>query len=113
MDENGYYDGWQDFSIKLPANGAVDDFKLQFNGDGYLAQKYQLRDYLDDLISYLISEWLDSYAGSFRVQVSNLYGSTWTHPCLDPGIFIAKTLNNGPTNPKYFINKLEIIYPKS
>lgn len=78
MSDGGYYDGWQDFSVKLfrhtadklnplkgPSAGKVQvihrkgdvDFKLVFNGG--LCRKnwaYGLRDDLEDNIQYCLSE---------------------------------------------------------
>jgi len=55
MNENGFYDGWQDFTVTIPKDNPT-DFKLQFNGNQYLAQKYSLRDYLIDTIDTALSE---------------------------------------------------------
>lgn len=48
MDEDGFYDGWADFTVSIPKK-KPEQFKLQFNGA--LAQrinkKYMLRDYLE------------------------------------------------------------------
>jgi len=50
MDENGFYDGWQDFYIIIPRNEK--DFKLKFTGDRRGIRKYPfLRQYLEDFIS--------------------------------------------------------------
>ena len=56
MDENGFYVGWQDFVVIFLKNKDVDQFKLQFQGDRYLAQKFMLRDYLDDTIAFVVGE---------------------------------------------------------
>lgn len=58
MDENGYYDGWADFTVKIPKDTINDpdrlssEFVLQFNGvyAQYLNRKHYLRDYLEDTI---------------------------------------------------------------
>lgn len=50
MDEYGGYCGWQDFYIVMTKNNPK-NFKLHFQGNQYLAQKYMLRDYLEDAIS--------------------------------------------------------------
>lgn len=72
MNENGYYEGYQDFSVVIPAvivdlflshgryiskkhaardlQVMADTFKLEFNGDRYLSEKHYLRDYLTDEI---------------------------------------------------------------
>jgi len=51
MDENGFYRAWADFSIRFRED-AWDDFRLMFHGrdSQYLAQHYQLRDYLEQTI---------------------------------------------------------------
>ena len=62
MDENGMYDGYADFTVKLPlVDGCLlwDEFTIEFNGrqSGYLATKYDLREYLLDTIYYELSEY--------------------------------------------------------
>jgi len=59
MDEYGFYDGWQGFSLIIPKKNP-DDFRFHFTGDQYLAKKYMLREYLDDTIAGSISEMTDS-----------------------------------------------------
>lgn len=87
MDENGFYGGWQDFSVRLDRTVfsymveakknydnyhheamkedqrkrlyvlldiLAESFTLQFNGGDYLANKYFLRDYLENTIHYSI-----------------------------------------------------------
>lgn len=89
MDDVGYYDGYQDFSIVIlktdflrlvdfynkysvyqhvpSKNGYKDlfnavlemircDFKLQFNNGQYKADRYMLRDYLEDTIVWNLEE---------------------------------------------------------
>jgi hypothetical protein len=88
MNENGFYDGYQDFSIRIlrvdfarlmdfyqkyeayqyiPSKERVqglfnatlemikDDFVLQFNNGQYKAERYMLRDYLEDTIRWSLS----------------------------------------------------------
>jgi len=52
MDENGYYYGWADFTIKFDMFKDLRAFKLEFNGkrSSYLNDKHMLRDYLEDTI---------------------------------------------------------------
>lgn len=82
MDENGMYDGYQDFSIRLDScmfftlidvlcradkyiakddmikcvlvlsDVLADTFTLQFTNGNYKAEKYQLREYLEDTIAW-------------------------------------------------------------
>lgn len=70
MDENGFYDGYQDFTLRLDKKdfiaflsgdewASIDfiwDFKIQFNNGHYLADKHMLKDYLDDLFAYVLGE---------------------------------------------------------
>jgi len=49
MNENGYYDGWVDFTVILHPNDK-EYFRLQFNSNRYKAEKYMLREYLTDTI---------------------------------------------------------------
>ena len=87
MNEDCYYVGWQDFTIKISYElyeffteaklrvqnlyeydeSAIErlkvlrcliaeNFILEFNGDQYLARRYELRDYLTELISH----WRDN-----------------------------------------------------
>ncbi len=55
MDECGMYCGWQDFYVVIPITD-LKNFKLHFQGGQYLAQKYMLRDYLEDTILYALEE---------------------------------------------------------
>lgn len=51
MNKNGYYDGWQDFSIRIYPTETGHDFRLLFTG--YRQRKQwacDLRDYLEDSI---------------------------------------------------------------
>lgn len=50
MDTNGYYDGYQDFTLIIPKE-AIGNFKLQFNGNQYKARKYYIREYLEGTVS--------------------------------------------------------------
>jgi hypothetical protein len=55
MDENGYYDGYAQFTVKLPlVDNCVhwDSFTIEFNGrnSAYLNRKYNLRDYIETTI---------------------------------------------------------------
>lgn len=58
MTEHGHYDGYVRFTITVSEK----TFRLTFNkNDKYKAQKYGLREYLDDTIYYALSEnkvWL-------------------------------------------------------
>ena len=58
MDEWGGYDGWCDFSIKVNLDDPT-DFTLNFRrGSHGLERKYMLREYIDDTINYVITEYL-------------------------------------------------------
>lgn len=48
MNDMGFYVGWQDFSLIIPKKKPR-DFKLHFHGSQYLARRYMLRDYLEDI----------------------------------------------------------------
>ena len=76
MDDNGFYCGYQDFSVILPAvivdhiikvsryhtktelynilKISAGMFTLQFNGDRYLSEYYALRDYLTDTVYHAL-----------------------------------------------------------
>jgi hypothetical protein len=62
MDDNGFYDGWADFTVITPrfamAQHWGDYFQLQFNGrdSAYLNQKHDLRSYLADTINCALSQ---------------------------------------------------------
>ena len=55
MNDYGFYVGWQDFYVVMPVNN-FSKFKLHFQGNQYLAQRYDLRGYLEDIIAYNIIE---------------------------------------------------------
>lgn len=77
MNDNGYYVGYQDFSIVIPSimidqvikymrytdksllhstmRILSDMFTLQFNNGQYLADRFMLRDYLEETIAYSLS----------------------------------------------------------
>lgn len=112
MNENGYYNGWQDFSVQLPTNGDVQNFKIKFHGNSYLSQKYQLREYLEDMFSNEIEDWLGKYPDTYRVVTYHFPGNHNTSLCLDPGLKIAEIWRNGPTVEKFRIVKFEIIHPQ-
>jgi hypothetical protein len=70
MDDNGMYDGWMDFTVKIrkdilnDADKLSADFVLQFNGlSSYHRRKYEwsVRDYLEQTIQY--SLWLVDHEG--------------------------------------------------
>lgn len=55
MNEWGFYDGYADFTLRVPkeSDDLVADFKLEFNGANsqYRQRKYLLREYLEDLFA--------------------------------------------------------------
>jgi len=112
MNENGYYEGWQDFSVKLPVNGDVTNFKLLFHNTDYLGRKHQLRDYLEETISCVIDEWLENNPHCLVIKVHNKAGNSWEKYCLDPGIEIQRIWDGRPTNYDYLITSFEIKYPE-
>ena len=61
MDENGMYDGWQDFSIVIEKDEYKgkyqNNIRLHFHNGHYKADKYMLRDYLEDIIYYCLENW--------------------------------------------------------
>ena len=61
MDENGFYDGWQDFSIVIEKDEYKgkyqNNIRLHFHNGHYKADKYMLRDYLEDIIYYCLENW--------------------------------------------------------
>jgi hypothetical protein len=77
MDEMGGYCGWQDFSVilkkgkSLQPDGSIflyTDITVHFHGNQYLAQKYQLRDYLVDTIACALTDftWGKGFIKSLR-----------------------------------------------
>lgn len=60
MNEHGYYDGWQEFSIRIPITTDWHDWKLLFRYDHYKADKYMLREYLEDSLHFHLSEIFES-----------------------------------------------------
>lgn len=77
MDQNGMYEGWQDFSVILKKgkshqpDGSIflyTDVTVHFHGNQYLAQKHQLRDYLADTIAYALTDftWGKGFIKSLR-----------------------------------------------
>ena len=61
MDEYGFYDGWQDFSIVIEKDEYKgkyqNNIRLHFHNGHYKADKYMLRDYLEDIIYYCLENW--------------------------------------------------------
>ena len=51
MNEDGYYDGWADFSVIIPIKDP-ENFRLHFHGQRSqrLNRRYALREYLEDTI---------------------------------------------------------------
>ena len=60
MDENGMYDGWVDFTVIIDADDE-EYFRLMFHGDKSrrMAEKYGLRDYLEQTIMGELYEYID------------------------------------------------------
>lgn len=58
MDEDGYYCGYADFTLKFSMHEALTDFELEFNGkqSRYLNRKFMLRDYLEDIIYHSLPQ---------------------------------------------------------
>lgn len=60
MNDNGYYDGWANFTIVFPfiSKNYANDFKLHFQGDFAQRQniKYLLREYLEDTFAYYLGK---------------------------------------------------------
>lgn len=116
MNEYGSYEGWQDFSLLLPLNGDVSNFKLVFHSPAYLARKNQLRDFLEDLFAGEIDLWLTSYKDSYLIKT--VYGSdsiSFSSRCLNPIAEIAYILERQSprTKAEYRVRSFEIIYPGS
>ncbi len=99
----------QPFSIELPLNGDVLNFKLRFNEDGYLAQKYGLRGPLEDFFMETIHDWLIECNETYTVIAhSENITDKIQSLCLDPGLKIAEIWKNWTGNR---VTKFEIIYP--
>jgi len=80
MDEYGYYDGWQDFYLTIPKKDPT-KFKLHFRGDQYLARKYMLRDYLEDLFGLRLNELSGNKveSGHYRIKGWEYRGKLGLH----------------------------------
>jgi len=59
MDENGYYCGYQDFAVKLDPKLSAHEFILSFQYQRHLAERYQLRDFLNDTFDYALRRELE------------------------------------------------------
>ena len=57
MDQNGMYNGIANFSLVIPKKNPQ-EFRLHFRGSSsrYLNRKHLLREYLEDILGYWISE---------------------------------------------------------
>lgn len=91
LDQNGFYEGWQDFTVKLPLNGLVNDFRLVFNGTQYLSIKHQLRYYLEDMITLAIDDYLLKCKDSVNIQITCEYEGQFhstNYYTLNPGEYI-------------------------
>ncbi len=113
MNEDGYYDGWQDFFVQIPMNGDVTNFKVVFHGPQDLGQKYDLRTYLEEIFAVAISDWLAGYPGKYTIHAYNQSGRHWTTHCLVPAVQAQILLRNMSPKPEYRIARLEIDYPDS
>jgi len=60
MNEDGYYDGWSDFTVIINLLGN-EYFKLVFNGteSQRLAKKYDIRDYLESYLSECLEDYMN------------------------------------------------------
>jgi hypothetical protein len=67
MNENGMYEGYQPFTVILRPNVKV---TVHFNGSQYLAKKHMLREYLEDTISEMLSdfEWGKGFRKVLRAK---------------------------------------------
>ena len=67
MTEEGYYDGFADFSIKFDVSKSLHSFDLSFNGKfaQYQNNKYVLREYLE----YLLIECLPSDLSLYSLSI--------------------------------------------
>jgi hypothetical protein len=91
MDEQGFYCGWQDFTVKLPLNGLVNDFKLIFNGTQYLGIKHGLKEYLYDIISQVIWDYMEACPEAVTLSITCEYQgnlNTLLHKTFAPGEYI-------------------------
>ncbi len=88
MNEYGFYDGYQDFTVRIPkidfmafiygqwfhsigkeswgmgrvnaSLSIVENFVIQFNNGHYLADKHMLKEYLDDTFAYTLRDYFNS-----------------------------------------------------
>ncbi len=112
MNEHGEYIGYQEFSLLLPLNGDVSNFKLVFHSPAYLARKNQLRDFLEDLFAEEIDQWLRQCKDSYQITAKFSSGGMTAWACLNPGAAIKQFIDLGSKNAKHRVKSFEIIYPK-
>ena len=76
MDENGYYAGWADFSVRFPLDN-LDDFRVMFHGrrSQYVAEYHGLRDYLEELFSTVVHQMqcphTETHKNQWAVDICN------------------------------------------
>ena len=78
MNNNGFYEGYADFSLILYYKRHVKDFKLEFNGyqAKRLNQKHFIREYLEDHFYYFLNDqednpikYLNCFEGRMPVEI--------------------------------------------
>lgn len=69
MNQDGFYDGWIDFEIIIPAEN-VDKWKVSFGttADWYKINKYMLKEFLEDVFSDELSNYEITLMQSPKLQ---------------------------------------------
>jgi len=112
MDENGFYEGWQDFTVKFPISGLVSDFKLVFNGNQYLAKKHFLKQYLEDILAQVIYDYLIESDEAITLKITCEYKGllhSTNHRTFDPGEYLKQYFQD-MKDFKGKIKSIELIY---
>jgi len=112
IDEYGYYEGWQDFTVKFPVNGLVQDFKLVFNANQYLAKKHMLKSYLADIISQVVWDYLEESSDAMTLKITCEYEgqlNSMNHRTFAPGEYL-KQFFEDMKEFKGKIKSIELIY---
>ncbi len=73
MNQDGYYDGWADFEVRIPTKH-TDGWRICWgvNAPWYKIYKYMLTDCIEDIIADHISNYETSLMQS-RLQISKCY----------------------------------------
>ena len=107
--DQGKLVGWQEFSVQIPLDGNLNDWRLRFHDYEHYSEASSLRKHLKALIDEHILDWLQQYPDKVMVSTykDNKLVTTWM--CLDPAIKITNLIREG--KPENRFNRFDIIYP--